>query len=152
MSTEDSFSSEALKIRDLKPDDSQLTLYFKVLEKQVERTIFSRKDKKTHRLAEFLVGDDTGVVILVAWDDTIDRLHPGKTYKLINAYSEIRDGYLRVVVGHHSRLEEANIDIDKINTYNNMSQRASPIVDYTLYPRSIIKGSTKPTRSRKRRR
>ncbi len=152
MNPEKSLSSEALKIRDLKPDDSQLTLYFKVLEKQTERTIFSRKDKKTHRLAEFLVGDDTGVVILVAWDDTIDKLQPGKTYKLVNAYSEIRDGYLRVVIGHHSKVDEVNLDLGEINTYNNMSQRASPIVDYTLYPRSIIKGSTKPTRSRKRRR
>ena len=152
MNKEENISSDALKIRDIKPGDVQLTLYFKVLEKQTERTIFSRKDKTTHRIAEFLVGDDTGVIVLTAWDDTIDRLSIGKTYKLMNAYAEMRSGYLRVVIGRHSKLEEANVNLGEINMLNNRSQMTAPIIDYSMYPRSIIKGETKPSRSRRRRR
>ena len=143
-----------LKIRDLKPNDIHINIHLKVLEKQVERTIFSKRDKQPHRVAEFLVGDETGTIVMSAWDNTIDRIRLNNVYKITNAYIDDSSGYLRLNIGRHSRIEPVDMEIEVSQEHQNAHNR-SPFrqvnVDYSVFPRPIIKGERKPTRSRRKR-
>ena len=144
-----------LKIRDLKPNDIHINIHVKVLEKQVERTIFSKRDKQSHRVAEFLVGDETGTIVMSAWDNTIDRIKINSVYKITNAYIDDNSGYLRLNIGRHSRIEPADVEIEVPQEHRDAHTR-TPFrqvnVDYSIFPRPVIKGERKPTRSRRKRR
>ncbi|RLI66257.1 MAG: hypothetical protein DRO67_01460 [Candidatus Asgardarchaeum californiense] len=145
--------SNLVKVVDLSDNDQQVNLYVKILEKQTERTYFSRKDNKPHRVAEFLVGDETAAIVLTAWDDRIDKLKVGKVYKISNSFVNSFNGYLRLNVGKHTHVEEANnYEIPNVNTIVNLSERPNISDQFLRFSRVTIKGEKKPSRVSRRRR
>lgn len=114
-----------VKIAEINPGTRRFSVTFKVLEVGEEKSIISRRDGAEHRVADVLVGDDTGVVLLTAWDDEIDRFREllGSTVSLVNGYVSLYRGSLRLSLGKYGSLQPSEEEIESVNTENNISAR-----------------------------
>ncbi|TFG09263.1 single-stranded DNA-binding protein [Candidatus Thorarchaeota archaeon] len=109
-------------IAQLEPRMKNVTIKFKVMEVGDAREVSSRKDGSTHRVADAIVGDESGIVRVPLWDATIDELEVGKTYTLTNGYTGLFKGNLQLNVGRYGELQEAEEAIDEINEEVDMSE------------------------------
>ncbi|MEM0094003.1 MAG: hypothetical protein QXS92_00305 [Thermofilum sp.] len=114
-----------VKIAEINPGTRRFSVTFKVLEVGEEKSIVSRRDGAEHRVADVLVGDDTGVILLTAWDDEIDKFREllGSTLSLMNGYVSLYRGSLRLGLGRYGTLQPSGEEIPSINTENNVSAR-----------------------------
>lgn len=78
---------EYVKVDTLKPRARNLNLIVKVVGVGEPRTVRSRRDGSEHRVAEALVGDETGCVLLSLWDDQIDAFGEGDVFEIRNGYT-----------------------------------------------------------------
>lgn len=106
-----------MKISELKPNISVDTI-FKVLEKGEPRV--TRTGKK---VAEALVGDESGVVLMTLWEENIDKLEIGETYVLKDGYTNLFQDTLRLTVGRTGSIEKSEKEIAKVDKENNMSEK-----------------------------
>lgn len=111
------------KIGELDPRSRNLNMTVKVMSKTPIREIISRMDASTHRVAEALVGDETGSILMTLWDDNIDRLNEGETIKIKNGYVSLFRGSMRLNTGRYGSFEQTDGTIENVNTDNNMSEK-----------------------------
>ena len=109
-----------MEIDKLRPRISVDTI-FKVVSKEEPR--FTRDGT---RVADALVGDSTGTVLMTLWRDQVDDVKVGETYKLINGYTNLFRGSLRLTLGREGRLEATDEDVGEVNTENNLSDKIYP--------------------------
>ncbi len=114
-----------VKIADITPSTRRFEVTFKVLEVGEERSVFSRRDNTEHRVADVLVGDETGTAIFSAWDDNIEKMKDmvGDTVTLKNGYVSVYRGSMRLSTGRYGSLEPANEEIGEVNKDNNISEK-----------------------------
>lgn len=93
-----------------------------VVEKLDEREVTVRSSGRQHRVAEFLIGDETGSVILTLWDEAIDKLEMGKVYLLKNGYVSTFRNSMRVNTGKYGSIEPTDATMEA-NTENNVSEK-----------------------------
>lgn len=115
--------SEVKKIEELNPASRGVDLLVKVLELNPSREV-STRDGSSHSVAEALVGDETGCVLLSLWDNDIQRVKVGQTISIKNGYVSLFRGSIRLNVGRYGTMELATEDIPQVNTDNNISNRA----------------------------
>lgn len=87
-------SENLIKIKDLKKDAKKVTIEVKLIKKVREREVFNKKARKYQKVADFMIGDETGSYMLTVWDAVIEQIESlvGKSIKIINGYvSEFRD-------------------------------------------------------------
>ena len=108
-------------ISDLKPRMKNLTITFKVLSKGEAREVTSRHDGETHRVADIVIGDSSGIVVMPLWDDSIEALEVGKTYKLENGYTGLFQRNLRLNIGRYGVVNESEEAIEEVNEENDLS-------------------------------
>jgi replication factor A1 len=113
---------KTMKIEELTPRSKRVNLAFKVLEKNDVKNVRSKRDRTPHAVTESLVGDDTGTILLTLWDEDIEKIEVGTTYKLENGYITIFKGTIRLNIGRYGEIEEFSEDIE-VNTENNMSEK-----------------------------
>jgi len=77
--------SEVKKIEELNPASRGVDVLVKILEINPSKEV-STKDGSSHNVAEALVGDETGCVLLSLWDDDIQRVKVGQTVSIKNGY------------------------------------------------------------------
>jgi len=85
-----------------------------VLETESVRT-FDRDDGSEGRVANFLLGDETGRVRATLWDDRADRvdeLEPGSAVEVVDGYVRERDGDLELHVGEEGAVDEVDEEVD----------------------------------------
>lgn len=111
------------KIRDLTTYSRRVNLVAKILELGDSREVSSSSDGQLHRVAEALVGDETGTVLLTLWDENIDRFSVGDVVEVENGYAGTFRGSLRLNVGKYGNIEKKNVTIEEVNTENNLSER-----------------------------
>lgn len=113
-----------LKVKDLKPNSRWFTITVKILRIGDERSVLSRKDGNQHRVAEAVVGDETGTVVMTVWDEDIDRVKErvGSTVRITNGSTSVFKGNLRLVLNRFSVLEEAEEQITHVNETFNISE------------------------------
>jgi len=111
------------KIRDLTTYSRRVNLVAKILEMGDVREVSSSSDGQLHRVAEALVGDETGTVLLTLWDENIDRFGVGDVVEVENGYAGTFRGSLRLNVGKYGNIEKKNVTIEEVNTENNLSER-----------------------------
>lgn len=99
-----------------------LNLKFKVVSVSDPKEVVSRKDGSSHRVAEAVIGDETGIVTMTLWDDTIDKVEAGKTYQVTNAFMSLFKNHMRLNLGRHSELSEIDEEIN-VNAEKDMSAR-----------------------------
>lgn len=93
------------KISELKPYDKNINVFFEVVSVGEPRSVINQRSGDTHEVADVVVGDETGTMILSAWNETIDELEVGKTYKLNNGYVNLFRGHMRLAIGRYGELE-----------------------------------------------
>ncbi len=112
-----------LKVSQLSAGARGINIVVKVLEIGEARTVYSRRDGREHRVADVLVGDETGVVLLSLWDDNIDKVQEGDVIEISNGYVSTFRNELRLNVGRYGSLRRSEREIPNINYSNNVSRR-----------------------------
>ena len=116
-------SDVSTKIRELTTYSRRVNLVAKILEMGDIREVSSSSDGQLHRVAEALVGDETGTVLLTLWDENIDRFGVGEVVEVDNGYAGTFRGSLRLNVGKYGTIKKSGTEIDEVNTENNLSER-----------------------------
>ena len=114
---------EFIKIEKLSPSSREVNLIAKVVSKSQVRTV-GGMDYNPHRVADALVGDETGCVYLSLWDDNIDKINEGATIRISNGYVNLFRGNMRLNIGRYGSLELLDESpITEVNTKNNLSDK-----------------------------
>jgi replication factor A1 len=101
--------------------DDKFRLLFKVIKKSEIKEVKSRKNElDTDRVCDITVSDDTGSILLSAWNDDIELLEPGKFFKIENGYVNIYRNSLRLERGKFGTFEPIEEEFE-INESNNRS-------------------------------
>ncbi|GKA55652.1 putative nucleic acid-binding, OB-fold protein [Tanacetum coccineum] len=107
------------KINQLRPGAFGLNLTVKVVDSKAIQTRGGRNGNqgRNMRLAECLVGDETGVVVFTARNEQVDAMKEGSTVILRNAKIDMYKGSMRLAVDRWGRVEStesadfsANVD------------------------------------------
>lgn len=112
-----------IKVKDLTPTSRGINIVVKVLEVRNIRTVFSRRDNREHKVAEILVGDETGVVLLSLWDKNIEKVEEGDVIEIGNGYVSLFKNEMRLNVGFYGSLKRSDKVIEEIDYSRNMSKR-----------------------------
>ncbi len=116
-------SKEMIKVEKLTPSSRGVNVIVKVVSKTPVRNVTGR-DYSIRRVADALVGDETGCVYLTLWDDNIDKINEEATLQITNGYVNLFRGNMRLNVGKYGSyeiLEES--PITEVNTENNLSDK-----------------------------
>lgn len=120
---EPSESEEMVKIETLTPNSRGVNTIVKVVSKGEVRSVTGR-DYSVRRVADALVGDETGCVYMTLWDDKIDAINEGATLSITNGYVNLFRGNMRLNIGKYGSYEVVDESpIDEVNTENNLSDK-----------------------------
>jgi replication factor A1 len=124
MSTQDERDVEKIKVGDLNSYSRRVYTVVKVMSKTEAREVTSRRDMSTHRVAEALVGDETGSVYLTLWDDVLDAVEEGQVLNIKDAYINLFRGSMRLNLGRYGSYEVLDeAPFEEVNLDNNLSSR-----------------------------
>ena len=116
-------TNNKIKVKELKPKMNEIEIVFRVVGKGEPREVRSRHSGDFHLVADATVGDETGTVSVPLWNESIDDLEIGKTYKLENGYTGLFKGNLQLKIGKYSTLTEADQEIETVNDEVDMSAK-----------------------------
>ena len=120
---EPSESEELIKVEKLTPNSREVNTIVKVVSKSQVRNVTGR-DYAIRRVADALVGDETGCVYLTLWDDNIDKVNEEATLRITNGYVNLFRGNMRLNIGRYGSFELVDESpITKVNTENNLSDK-----------------------------
>ena len=116
--------AELVKIGNLNSYSRRVDTIVKVVSKTEPREVSSRRDMSTHRVAEALIGDETGSIYLTLWDDNVDKVEEGQILNIKNAYVNLFRGSMRLNLGRYGSYELAeSASFEEANLDNNLSSR-----------------------------
>lgn len=95
-----------LKIEDLRPKMSEVSLRAKVLETPEPRVVHTRLGPSL--VSNVLIGDETGTMRLVLWNRQIDTVSEGALIEIRNARVSRFRGELLLRVDRHSEIKRQN--------------------------------------------
>ncbi len=117
-------SKPTVKVSELTPNSKEVNVIVKVANKGQTRDVTSGRDYSIHKVADALVGDETGSVYLTLWDDNVTKVNEGDTISIKNGYINLFRGSMRLNIGRHGTLEPAaESPIGEVNTENNLSSK-----------------------------
>ncbi len=123
-SEEPSKSKEPMKVKELTPNSREANVIVKVVSISQPRDVTSRRDLSRHRVADALIGDETGCLYLTLWDEKIDEIAEGKTIRIENGYINLFRGSMRLNIGRYGSFESLEESpISEVNTENNLSDK-----------------------------
>ena len=100
------------KINELKDGFSGVEVEFKVLEFIDQRSIISKTGKGKHTVASFRVADDTGSIILSAWNKRVDDFEVDENYRIRNCKISSFKNKLQINVGQFTPIEQIERSIE----------------------------------------
>ncbi|CAH2077685.1 unnamed protein product [Thlaspi arvense] len=124
-----------VKVEQLKPGTNGHTLTVKVVDantvvpvtrKARPGTSLSRPSQPS-RIAECLIGDETGCILFTARNDQVDLMKPGETVILRNSRIDMFKGTMRLGVDKWGRIEATEPAAFTVKEDNNLS-----LVEYEL--------------------
>ena len=115
--------TEHLKVDGLKPSLRNVNVIIKVVDIGQPRGVVVRRDGSEHRVAEALVGDETGTVLLNLWDAQIDSFGLNDVFEIKNGYTTLFRGSLRLNIGRRGTAEKVDTQIEEVNKENNVSEK-----------------------------
>lgn len=116
-----SHPSEAISIELVAQQTKNLTVEIHIQEKLDEQIVLTKSDGKEHRVATYLVGDETGCIFLKLWDQWIDLVQVGETYRLYNGYVGVFRAQRVLNLSRWGKIEPFQRGI-QINIRNNLSE------------------------------
>jgi len=122
-SEEPTESKELVKVEKLTPNSREVNTIVKVVSKGEVRNVTGR-DYSIRRVADALVGDETGCVYLTLWDDNIEKINEEDTLRITNGYVNLFRGNMRLNIGKYGSFEILKESpITEVNTKNNLSEK-----------------------------
>ncbi|KAK1280174.1 hypothetical protein QJS04_geneDACA002858 [Acorus gramineus] len=117
------------KVDQLRPGTSGHTLTLKVVSSKMvlQKGRSDGPQMRQMRIAECLVGDETGMIVFTARNEQVDLLKPGATVILRNAKIDMFKGSMRLAVDKWGRVEVTEPADFTVKEDNNMS-----LVEYEL--------------------
>jgi len=115
--------AERIKVEGLNPRSRRVNLTAKVLSMNPVRDVVSQRDGSSHKVTEYLIGDETGVVLLTLWDADIEKIKEGDTIEVGNGYVTLFRGQMRLNIGKFGTLEISKTSIENVNRDNNLSEK-----------------------------
>jgi replication factor A1 len=73
------------------------------------------------RVAEAVVGDETGTVILSLWQDQIGSVQANDVLYIENGYVSLVQGHIRLNVGKYGKMTKSDKEIPEVNSEVNVS-------------------------------
>jgi len=125
-------SEEYMKAGSLKPDLRNLDLVVKIVNIGPSRSVPSKRGGRQHLIAEALVGDETGSLVLTLWDDQIRRFGTTNVVEIRGGYTTLFRGSLRLNVGKGGQIEKTDKEIEDVNTRNNLSEETHIQIPWTV--------------------
>ncbi|XP_010272352.1 PREDICTED: uncharacterized protein At4g28440 [Nelumbo nucifera] len=118
-----------IKVDQLKPGTSGHTLTVQVLSSKtvLQKGRAASQHLRHTRIAECLVGDETGTIIFTARNDQVDLMKPGISVNLRNAKIDMFKGSMRLAVDKWGRVEVTEPASFIVKDDNNLS-----LVEYEL--------------------
>ena len=124
MSTYDEKDAEPVKVGELNSYSRKVYATVKVISKTEEREVTSRSDMSTHRVAEALVGDETGTIYMTLWDNVLDEIQDDMVLDVKDAYVNLFKGSMRLNLGRYGSYEVIDeAPFDDVNLENNLSSK-----------------------------
>lgn len=112
-----------MKVDTLRSRVRNVNVVVKVASKGPAKDITSRKGYTIHKVADALVGDETGCVILTLWDENIDNFCKGDVFKIKNGHTSLFRGSLRLNLSRYGNAEKVEKEMGEVNTKNNLSEK-----------------------------
>jgi len=104
------------RVEDLSMGLSDVNLKGVVLDTEQVRT-FDRDDGSEGRVANLVLGDETGRVRVTLWDEKADlaeEFEPDRTVEVVDGYVRERDGDLELHVGNRGAVEGIDADVEYV--------------------------------------
>jgi replication factor A1 len=123
-------------IEDLSLGAADVTLRGRVLDVDDEPRTFDRDDGSEGRVANCVLGDETGRVRATCWDertDDLDAIEPGDSVAVVDGYVRERDGDLELHAGGRS-------DIDRLDEPVDYTPETDPIESVSVGDEADIRG------------
>jgi len=114
------------KIENLEPFQRKLKVLGKIIEIGKVRKVKIKRFNTEHEVADFLIADDTGCIVLTLWDNWITQITGHNIVELKNAYvREDKDG-MRMMISRNGSIKELDKPVEAffsdINVENNLSR------------------------------
>lgn len=93
-----------MKIKELRNGMRKIDLVAKVLEISEPREVVSKFDGRVYRVADAVIGDDTGTIKLSLWNEQIGRIKVNDMIKIENGYVRTFRGEKQLNVGRFGKL------------------------------------------------
>jgi replication factor A1 len=118
-----------VKVNQLRPGTSGHTLTVKVVNAKLvlQRARPDGSQTRQVRIAECLVGDETGIIVFTARNEQVDLMKDGVTVILRNAKIDMFKGSMRLAVDKWGRVEPADDADFVVKEDNNFS-----LIEYEL--------------------
>ncbi|KAK8629364.1 hypothetical protein V6N13_078206 [Hibiscus sabdariffa] len=118
-----------VKVDQLKPGTNGHTLIARVLSSSmvIQKGRPASQNLRQTRIAECLVGDETGTILFTARNDQVELMKPGVTVILRNAKIDMFKGSMRLAVDKWGRVEVTDPANFAVKEDNNLS-----LVEYEL--------------------
>jgi len=111
-----------VQVKDLAPGANVDSITVKVVSVGEPRSVIGR-DSSSHRVADALVGDETGSVLMTLWDRNIEAVRAGAVIEVRNGFVGTFKGHMRLNLGRGGTIRESDAEIVNVNTSNNISDR-----------------------------
>jgi len=93
-----------VKIKELRDGMRRVNLVAKVLEISEPREVVSRFSGQVFRVANAVIGDETGTIKLSLWNEQIEQVKVNDTIKIENGYIKSFRGEPQLNVGRYGKL------------------------------------------------
>jgi replication factor A1 len=120
-STAEHAPAEAKKVSGLTPQSKNVNILVKVVSVGEPKEIPNRFGGEPKRVAEAVVGDETGTVILSLWQDQIGSVQVNDVLYIENGYVSLVQGHIRLNVGKYGKMTKSDKDIPQVNSEVNVS-------------------------------
>ena len=116
--------TKVVKLASLQPYQRGVTVDFKVLKTTAVRKVKSRRDGSEHQVADVLIGDQTGILLLTLWNDEIAQVEDGKTFRILKGQTGLFQGRMQLSLGRDGSLVPSPTTISEVNTERELSAKS----------------------------
>jgi replication factor A1 len=121
----DEAQSVPAKVTELTPESKRVNVLARVVSVGEAKEIPARFGP-TRRVAEAILGDETGVITISLWQEQIGTIAAGETIQIENGFVSLVRGRMHLTVGKYGTIKKADAPLE-VNTAVDMSQKEYPM-------------------------
>ena len=108
------------KIKDLTPNSKQVNILAKVVTVGEPKEVMG-KYGESKRVAEAVIGDESGLVTMSLWNDQIGKIAKDQIIFVDNGYVSLVRGHMRLNVGRYGNMNPSQEAVPSVNNSVDMS-------------------------------